>query len=110
MAPNVQKVAGSSPTQPGGLLFGETVGSIAVSEKDAAGSKCMPGGALVTNWATQIPSIGLKAMSVSSSKKRPQLGGRGRHSNAPVKGAPMTDVRINVKQSLEVPYVPCDFS
>jgi hypothetical protein len=43
MAPDVQKVAGSPPTQPDGLLFVETVGSIAVSKKDAAGSKCIAG-------------------------------------------------------------------
>jgi hypothetical protein len=66
----------SPPIQPGGLLLGETVGSIAVSEKDAAGSKRMPGGALVTNWATQIPSIRSSAMSVPSFEETAQYSGR----------------------------------
>jgi len=63
-------------------FLGKAVGSIAVSEKDAAGSKCMPGGALVTSWATQIPSIRSRAMSVPSFEETAPLSGGdswGRH-------------------------------
>jgi hypothetical protein len=47
---------GARRLNPAGFFFGKIVGSIAVSEKNAAGSKCMPGGALVTSWPLKSPA------------------------------------------------------
>ena len=76
-----------------GRGFGETVGSIAVSEKDAAGSKSIAGRRFVTNWATQIPSS--NHQQCLCQRNGPSLGGRA-GAVTPVRHAAGRGACINV--------------